>query len=122
MQGLTEEEKEVMMYLDDLEEDAIFIEETLGEVEEIKKSLKIEKNLVYFSDKTIILKFVYKEGIVQNNGIILDGDEYPIFQVHDRDTKKNSYHYVADAKLERTLLLNLINRGDSTGVRKSNLR
>lgn len=118
---ITEEEKEVMLYLEVLEEDAIFIKETLGEVEEIKKSVKIEKDLLYFSDKIIVLKFIYKESIVQDNGTVLDGDEYPIFQVYDRDTKKNSYHYVADPKLDRTLLLNLINRGDSAGLRKSNL-
>jgi len=121
MQGLTEEEKEFMLYLEVLEEDAIFIEGTLREVEEIKKSVKTEKELLYFSDKTIILQFIYKESIVQDNGTVLNGDEYPIFQVYDRDTKKNSYHYVADPKLERTLLLNLINRGDSVGVKKSDL-
>lgn len=121
MERMIEEEKRIMETLEVFEEDFLFIEETLEEIEEVKKSLSTEKQLLYFSGNIIILKFIYKDNIIQDNGVKIEGNKYTIFQVYDRETKKSSYHYIQDSKMEKTLLLNLLNRGETHGVKKDYL-
>lgn len=118
MERITEEEKILVETLEVFEEDFLFIEETLVEVDKVKKSLSTQKELLYFSGNIIIFKFIYKDNIIQDNGVKIEGDEYTIFQVYDRETEKSSYHYINDVKIEKSLLLNLINKGDSVGVKK----
>ncbi len=89
MERITEEEKELIETLEVLEEDILFIEDVLEEAKELKKSLIIEKELVYFSGGIIILKFIYKENSIDDLGNKIEGEEYTIFQLCDRYTKEN---------------------------------
>lgn len=118
MERITEEEKILIETLEVLQEDFLFIEETLEEVDKVKKSLSTQKELLYFSGNIIIFKFIYKDSIIQDNGVKIEGKEYTIFQVYDRDTEKSSYHHINNAKMENSLLLNLINKGETHGIKK----
>lgn len=118
----TEEELEIANYLEVLDEDILNVEKSIEESDKVKQSLKFVKELEYFSDSIIIVRFVYKEDSIKDGNKEVEGDEYTIYQVYNRDVKKSSYHYIADEKLEKSLLLNLINKGDILGNKSKYLR
>jgi len=121
MERIIQEEKWIIETLEVSEEDILFIDETLQEAKEVKKSLSTEKEVVYFSNSIIILEFIYKDNILQENGSKIEGDEYTILQVYDRDLQKSSFHFCKDERLRKSVLLNLINKGESYGNKKTYL-
>lgn len=105
-------EEMLMMQIEVLDEDLLLLEDTFEQIEnEIRDKAelhKIEKKLEYFSNKLIVYSFVYREHI--------------IFQTFDRSEELSEFSYLADVKMHKSHLLNLINRGESFGNRKNYIR
>lgn len=102
---------ELEMTIEVLDEDLLCLEDTFEQIEkEIRDKTEligIEKKLEYFSNTLIIYTFIYKERI--------------IFETFDRSEEKSDYTYLADQRMHKSHLLNLINRGESIGIKKKYL-
>ena len=109
---LTEEEEMMVKELEFLDDELEYLNDTLTEIEEIKKKpeiiKKVNKELSYFSNSIFIFTFLYIE----------ERGEFKIFQVYDRNKEKSTYHFIADPRMEKSLLLNLINKGESYGNKR----
>ena len=115
------EENIIIDTVDGLDEDIVIIDEILNEIIDVSKSVKLKKTLSYFSSTIIILSFVHDDYDVDKLGNKVLVNKYNILQVYDRDSKESSYHHVNDVKMEKSLLLNLINKGEANGNKKKYL-
>jgi len=113
---LSEEDKRMLDKLEFLDEELEYLYDTLTEIEEKKKKpdvvKKVSKELSYFSNSIFIFEFIYTD----------ERGDFKIFQVYNRGEEKSTYHFVADEKMEKSLLLNLINKGESYGNKKGYIR
>ena len=104
-------ESELVLTVDVSDEDLLSLEDTFEQIEnEVKDKAEligIDKKLEYFSNSLIIYSFVYREHI--------------IFETFDRSEEKSEYTYLADQRMHKSHLLNLINRGESRGIKKKYL-
>jgi len=122
LEEFSEEDKEMLQKLEILDKEWLYIEDTLEEIEKSKEKpemvKKLPKELIYFSNSIFIFRFVYRQNPDVKSGYDLEPIEYPIYQVYDRDTRESTYHYINDERMEKSLLLNLINRGEGFANKK----
>lgn len=99
------------MTIEVLDEDLLSLEDTFEQIEkEIRDKAEligINKKLEYFSSALIIYTFIYREHI--------------IFETFNRSEEKSDYTYLEDQRMHKSHLLNLINRGESLGYKKTYL-